>query len=342
MNTNDFDYFLPKSLIAQEPIKCRDHSRLMVLDKGTNKIKDKFFYDLPDYLKPGDVLVFNDTKVIPARIYGRAIKSNKDVELLLLSKGKDGTWKALVKPGKRMKIGDTFSINSKLGNNVEGEILDIEDDGIRIVRLSGDYELENIGELPLPPYINAKIPDPNRYQTVYSKYDGSVAAPTAGLHFTNELLERLTDLGIKLAYVTLHVGIGTFKPVAVDNVNDHKMHSEWWELNEEAVNVINDAKVNGNRIISVGTTSARLLEHASTKQSSKYLKADSGWADIFIYPGYEFKIIDGLITNFHLPKSTLLMLISAFASRDFIFDAYRRAIESEYRFYSFGDAMFIM
>ena len=342
MNTNDFDYFLPKSLIAQNPIEPRDHSKLMILDRGKNDIEHKSFYDFPNYLNPGDVLVFNNTRVIPARVFGKSKSSSKDVELLLLNEEKDNTWKALVKPGKRMKIGDVFYVKSKLDSDILGEILDIDDEGIRTVRFEGEYDLENIGEIPLPPYISKKIQDTNRYQTVYSKYEGSVAAPTAGLHFTHELLQLLNDQGIKLAYVTLHVGIGTFKPVVVDNVSEHKMHSEWWELNQETSDIINNAKLNGNRVISVGTTSARLLEHAATNQKSNLLKPDSGWADIFIYPGYEFKIIDALLTNFHLPKSTLLMLISAFYDKDTIFQAYEEAIKSEYRFYSFGDAMFIV
>jgi S-adenosylmethionine:tRNA ribosyltransferase-isomerase len=342
MNTNDFDYFLPKSLIAQNPIEPRDHSKLMLVNRKSSTVSHGFFYDLPDYLIEGDVLVFNNTKVIPARIYGLSEKSNAHIELLLLSREEKGTWKALVKPGKRMRIGDSFKVISKKGNTINGEVLDIYDDGSRLIDLSGIYELEDIGEIPLPPYIHKKIEDPNRYQTVYSKYDGSIAAPTAGLHFTNELLQKLTDLGVKFAYVTLHVGVGTFKPVSVDNIQDHKMHSEWWKLSNKAANIINDAKMNSNRIISVGTTSARLLEHVATKQNSKYVKADSGWADIFIRPGYEFKMVDGLITNFHLPKSTLLMLISAFSSKDIIFNAYNVAIESDYRFYSFGDAMFII
>lgn len=342
MNTNDFDYFLPKSHIAQSPIEPRDHSKLMVLNRRKNEILHKSFYDLPNYLKTGDVLVFNNTRVIPARVFGKSKPSNKDVELLLLHEEKDKTWKALVKPGKRMKIGDVFYVKSKLGNDILGKILDIDGEGIRTVKFEGEYELDAIGEIPLPPYINKKIQDTNRYQTVYSKYEGSVAAPTAGLHFTHELLQLLNDEGIKLAYVTLHVGIGTFRPVSVDNISEHKMHSEWWELNQKTVDIINNAKMNGNRIVSVGTTSARLLEHAATDQKSNLLKSGSGWADIFIYPGYEFKIVDALLTNFHLPKSTLLMLISAFYDKEAIFQAYEEAIKSEYRFYSFGDAMFIV
>ena len=342
MNTNDFDYFLPKSHIAQSPIEPRDHSKLMVLNRRKNEILHKSFYDLPNYLKTGDVLVFNNTRVIPARVFGKSKPSNKDVELLLLHEEKDKTWKALVKPGKRMKIGDVFYVKSKLGNDILGKILHIDGEGIRTVKFEGEYELDAIGEIPLPPYINKKIQDTNRYQTVYSKYEGSVAAPTAGLHFTHELLQLLNDEGIKLAYVTLHVGIGTFRPVSVDNISEHKMHSEWWELNQKTVDIINNAKMNGNRIVSVGTTSARLLEHAATDQKSNLLKSGSGWADIFIYPGYEFKIVDALLTNFHLPKSTLLVLVSSFLGYELTKKCYEIAVKEKFHFFSYGDAMLIL
>ncbi len=339
MTTDDFDYELPKELIAQTPLSKRDESKLLVLDRETGEVEHKKFYDIIDYLNPGDALVINDTKVIPARIIGEKEDTGAVIELLLL-KDLGDTWECLAKPQKRLKEGTIISFGNGL---LKAKVSEIRDEGITIVKLLYDgilmEILEKLGTMPLPPYIHEKLADQGRYQTVYAKDYGSAAAPTAGLHFTNELLKRIEEKGIKIVHVTLHVGLGTFRPVMVTDVTKHKMHTEHFIVSKEAADVLNEVKASGKRIIAVGTTSVRTLE--TIMQTNDKFVPMIGDTSIFIYPGYKFKAIDALITNFHLPKSTLVMLVSAFASRDKILNAYKIAIENEYRFFSFGDAMFI-
>ena len=339
MKTSDFDYELPERLIAQTPLKDRTSSRLMVLDRSSKTIEHKHFYDIVDMLDSNDVLVLNDTKVLPARLYGNKIDTDAFIEVLLLKDLGNNEWECLTKPAKRVKLGTVINF----GGLLKAECIDLGEEGIRKFKLIYDgilYEiLDKLGEMPLPPYIHEKLKDKDRYQTVYAKNIGSAAAPTAGLHFTNELLERLKDKGVKIAYLTLHVGLGTFRPVAVDDIKEHKMHSEFYQMTKETADLLNQAKKEGKKIISVGTTSTRTLETIMNKYNE--FRECSGWTDIFIYPGYTFKAIDGLITNFHLPKSTLIMLVSALAGKEFILEAYNEAVEKEYRFFSFGDAMFI-
>ncbi len=339
MKISDFDFELPEELIAQHAVNPRDHSRLLVLNKKEKILEYKKFYDIIDYLKKGDVLVINRTKVIPARLLGH--KENGVVlECFLLKRYDLYTWEVLLKPAKKLKIGQKIIF---LEGILEAELLEIKDDGNRVVKFSfeGRFEeiLDRLGEMPLPPYITEKLEDKNRYQTVYAKEGESVAAPTAGLHFTKELLEKIREKGIIIAEVFLDVGLGTFRPVKVENVLDHKMHSEKYRVPEETAKIVNEAKKNGNRVIAVGTTSVRTLESAAYENGK--LMADEGNTSIFIYGNYKFKIVDAIITNFHLPKSTLIMLISAFGGKEFIFEAYKKAIEEKYRFYSFGDSMFI-
>lgn len=341
MKTSDFSYDLPQNLIAQDPLINRSDSRLMIVNRSENNYKDKHFTDILDYLKEGDCLVLNNTKVIPARLIGIKEETQAKVEIFLLRRVSDCSWETLVKPGKKLKEGAKVSFGDGLLRAVIKEVLP---DGNRIVDFiyEGIFEeiLDKLGEMPLPPYITHKLADKDRYQTVYAKYKGSAAAPTAGLHFTNDLLEKILDKGIKIAYVTLHVGLGTFRPVKVDDVTKHNMHSEWFEVSEEAAQIINETKKNGGKVICVGTTSCRTIESASNEDG--VVKACSGDTNIFIYPGYKFKVLDGLITNFHLPESTLLMLVSALCSKDFILECYKHAVDVEYRFFSFGDAMFIL
>jgi len=340
MKLSDFYYDLPEELIAQEPIEQREMSRLMVLDKTTGSLEHRIFRDIIDYLEKGDCLVLNDTRVIPARLLGEKEDTGGKIEFVLIKRIKDDIWEVILKPGRRAKPGARFVFGNGL---LKAEVLEVVEGGNRVVRFEYDgiFEqiLDRVGIVPLPPYITKKLDDSERYQTVYSKHKGSAAAPTAGLHFTKELLERIAEKGISLAYVTLHVGLGTFRPVKTENIQDHKMHSEYYRIDEEACNKINEAKNNGKRVIAVGTTSCRVLETAGDETG--FVSPHSGWTDIFIYPGYKFKVIDALITNFHLPESTLLMLVSALAGKDKIFKAYESAIKERYRFFSFGDAMFI-
>lgn len=340
MDIKDFYYDLPNELIAQTPLKDRAASRLMVLNRETGEILHRHFYDIVDYLNKGDCLVMNNTKVIPARLYGTKENSGGKIEFLLLKRIDVNTWEVILRPGKKAKVGSRFVFGNGALN---AEIIEVRDDGNRIVRFEfeGIWEelLDKLGEMPLPPYIKEKLKDKNRYQTVYSKIEGSAAAPTAGLHFTDELLDKLRKKGVKIAFVTLHVGLGTFRPVSVDKIEDHKMHSEFYEISPKAANTINETRKNGGRIVCVGTTSVRTLE--SSSNDNGIVAAGSGDTAIFIYPGYKFKTVDSLITNFHLPESTLLMLISAFYDRDSIMKAYHEAIAEKYRFFSFGDAMFI-
>lgn len=340
MDVKDFDYYLPEELIAQDPLEDRSSSRLMVLDKKTGEIQHKIFKDILDYLKPGDCLVLNNTKVIPARLFGVKEGTQAKIEILLLKRKENDIWETLVKPGKKAKPGTKIIFGDGL---LVGEVIDVVEDGNRLIQFSyeGIFEeiLDQLGQMPLPPYITHTLKDKNRYQTVYAKYDGSAAAPTAGLHFTKELLEKVKAKGIDIAEVTLHVGLGTFRPVKVENVLDHHMHSEFYMVSAEAAEKINATKDRGGRIISVGTTSTRTLESAADENGR--LKECSGWTEIFIYPGYRFKLIDCLITNFHLPQSTLVMLVSALAGREHVLAAYEEAVKEKYRFFSFGDAMFI-
>ena len=340
MKTDDFDFELPERLIAQTPLKKRDDSKLLILDKETGKIEDKKFSDIIDYLDSNDVLVMNNTKVIPARLYGVKEETNALIEILMLKETLENCWECLVKPAKRVKLGTVVSF----GNGIlKAECIRVGEEGIREFKLVYKgilYEiLDSLGEMPLPPYIHEKLEDKDRYQTVYAKYNGSAAAPTAGLHFTPELLKKLEEKGVKIANVTLHVGIGTFRPVNVEDVNNHVMHSEYYEMSKEVADLLNETKNNGNNIISVGTTSTRTLETIYSLYNE--FKECSGWTQIFIYPGYKFKAIDKQITNFHLPKSTLVMLVSALAGKENIMKAYKHAVENEYRFFSFGDSMFI-
>lgn len=340
MDVKDFDYDLPEELIAQDPLEDRSSSRLMVLDKKTGEVSHHVFKEIVKYLRPGDCLVLNNTKVIPARLFGVKEGTMAKIEILLLKRRQNDVWETLVKPGKKAKPGTKIIFGDGL---LIGEVIDVVDDGNRLIQFSyeGIFEeiLDKLGQMPLPPYITHQLKDKNRYQTVYAKYDGSAAAPTAGLHFTKELLQQVKDKEVDIAEITLHVGLGTFRPVKVDNVLDHHMHSEFYMVSQEAADKINNAKKNGGRIISVGTTSTRTLEAASDENGM--LKECSGWTDIFIYPGYRFKVIDCLITNFHLPQSTLVMLVSALAGREHVLNAYKEAVEERYRFFSFGDAMFI-
>ncbi len=340
MKTSDFYYDLPKELIAQTPVEPRDSSRLLVLNRNDSSINHRHFYDIVDYIHEGDLLVANDSRVLPARIYGIKDETGARVEFLLLKQISGNRWETLCKPGKKAREGAKFTFGDGI---LKAEIAEVKDDGNRIV----DFEcidnifaaLDKIGQMPLPPYITAELKDKERYQTVYSHELGSAAAPTAGLHFTSELMDKIQAKGAKIAYVTLHVGLGTFRPVKVDDVTNHKMHSEHYEIPEETAKLINETKKNGGRVIAVGTTSCRTLESVATYFGE--IKPCSGYTDIFIYPGYDFKVLDGLITNFHLPESTLIMLVSAFAGYDNIMNAYKTAVEEKYRFFSFGDAMFI-
>ena len=339
MRLSDFDYSLPSSLIAQTPMEPRDHSRLMSLSRADGGMRHHRFYELPDMLRPDDVMVFNDSRVMPARLRGRR-EAGGSIELLLLSRLSPGVWRAIGRPGRLLRPGAAFEVSGR-GGSISGEVLEIEPDGERIVKLDGEERLHDVGETPLPPYITETLADSERYQTVYAREEGSAAAPTAGLHFTDGLLERVRDMGVQTVFVTLHVGWGTFRPVKDDDITEHKMHAEYYELSQEAVDAICRAKAEGRRVISVGTTAVRLLEHAASLSGDRLPQAGSGWADIFITPGHRFKVVDALITNFHLPRSTLLMLVSAFSSRDIMLSAYAEAVAREYRFYSFGDAMFI-
>ncbi len=341
MFLKDFYYDLPEELIAQDPLSDRSSSRLMVVDRRNGELKHDVFKNIIEYLKPGDCLVLNDTKVIPARLFGTRKDTGAAIEILLLKRISDTDWECLVKPGKKARTGCELTFGEN--NALEGKIVDVWEDGNRIIRFSFDGIFEEIldalGQMPLPPYIKHKLQDKNRYQTVYAKHEGSAAAPTAGLHFTNELLKQIEKSGVNIAKVTLHVGLGTFRPVKEENILDHHMHSEYYVIGEEAAETINKAKENGGRIICVGTTSTRTLESAADENG--HIAACSGWTDIFIYPGYKFKITEALITNFHLPESTLLMLVSAFSSRGIIMNAYEEAVREKYRFFSFGDAMFL-
>lgn len=341
MQTSDFFYELPQELIAQTPLEPRDSSRLMILNKSDGSIEHKIFRDIIDYLNPGDCLILNDTRVIPARIYGVKEETGAVVEFLLLNQRENNVWECLCKPGKRAKIGTKFVFGEGV---VKCEVIDVTDDGNRIIHFDCDSKeiyniLDKIGKIPLPPYITEELKDGERYQTVYSRELGSAAAPTAGLHFTKDLLSRIKAKGVKIGYVTLHVGLGTFRPVKVEDVTKHKMHSEHYHISKETADLINETKKNGGRVISVGTTSTRTLESVATKNGC--ICEDEDNTSIFIYPGYKFKCIDALITNFHLPESTLIMLVSALAGYDNIMNAYNIAVNEKYRFFSFGDAMFI-
>ena len=340
MKTSDFAYDLPEELIAQDPLSDRASSRLMILDKQTGKITHRIFRDITEYLKPGDCLVLNDTKVIPARLIGEREETGGKVEVLLLKRGEDNVWETLVKPGKKAKPGTRLVFG---GGLLRAEVVDIVEEGNRLIRFEyeGIFEeiLDQLGQMPLPPYITHKLKDKNRYQTVYAKYEGSAAAPTAGLHFTTELLQQIEQMGVSIARVTLHVGLGTFRPVKVDDVEQHHMHTEFYRVTKEAADQINKTKQAGGRIICVGTTSCRTIESAT--DDNGVIHPGEGDTSIFIYPGYRFKMLDCLITNFHLPESTLLMLVSALAGKEHIMAAYEEAVKERYRFFSFGDAMFI-
>ncbi len=340
MNVKDYDYDLPEELIAQDPLEDRSSSRLMVLDRQTGDVEHRHFTDILEYLHPGDCLVINNTKVIPARLFGVKEDTQAKIEVLLLKRKENDIWETLVKPGKKAKPGTKLVFGDGL---LTAEVVDVVEEGNRLIQFhyDGIFEeiLDQLGQMPLPPYITHQLKDKNRYQTVYAKYDGSAAAPTAGLHFTKELLQKVKDMGVDIAEVTLHVGLGTFRPVKVENVLDHHMHSEFYMVSQEAADKINRAKENGHRVIAVGTTSTRTLEAAADENGR--LHETSGWTEIFIYPGYQFKVIDALITNFHLPQSTLVMLVSALAGREHVLHAYEIAVKERYRFFSFGDAMLI-
>ena len=339
MDKKDFYYDLPEELIAQTPLKNRSESRLMRLNKRTGEISHDHFYDLPKFLKKGDCLILNDTKVMPARLYGTKEDTGGAIEFLLLKKRSLDEWEVILRPGKRAKPGARFVFGE---GELKAEIIDVVNDGNRIVKFFYDGVFENVldklGEMPLPPYITEKLEDKDRYQTVYAKHTGSAAAPTAGLHFTDELLKEIAAMGVNIGYVTLHVGLGTFRPVKADNILDHKMHSEFYVMPEETAELIKRTKAEGGRVVSVGTTATRVLETVGAKGE---IKEDSGWTDIFIYPGIKFNVVDALITNFHLPESTLIMLVSAMAGRENVLNAYNEAVKERYRFFSFGDAMFI-
>lgn len=341
LTTEDFDYDLPQELIAQTPLKERDQSRLLVLDSKTGKYQDDYFYNVIDRLNPGDALVMNDSRVMPARLYGVKPETGGHVEVLLLNNTDGDNWETLVKPAKRAKVGtEIYFGDGKLTATVTEEL----EHGGRMIEFHYDgifmEILDQLGEMPLPPYIKEKLDDPEMYQTVYSREIGSAAAPTAGLHFTRELLKKIEDKGVKLVYLTLHVGLGTFRPVSEENIEDHKMHSEFYRLTEDAAKTLNEVKANGGRVVATGTTSIRTLETIGTKFNGE-IRADSGWTDIFIKPGYKWQVVDAFITNFHLPKSTLVMLVASFTGRENILNAYRHAVSEKYRFFSFGDAMFI-
>lgn len=341
MDVKDFYYDLPQELIAQDPLEDRSSSRLMVLDKITGEVEHRHFKDITEYLRPGDCLVINNTKVIPARLYGVKEGTETKIEILLLKRKENDIWETLVKPGKKCKIGTKIVFGEGI---LTGEVVDIVEEGNRLIQFhyEGIFEeiLDRLGQMPLPPYITHQLQDKNRYQTVYAKYDGSAAAPTAGLHFTPELLQQVRDMGVEIAEVTLHVGLGTFRPVKETDVLKHHMHSEFYKIEQSEADKINKAKKEGHRVIAVGTTSTRTLESAADENG--FLTEKSGWTEIFIYPGYQFKVIDALITNFHLPESTLVMLVSALAGREHVLAAYETAVEEKYRFFSFGDAMFIV
>ncbi|AVQ38974.1 tRNA preQ1(34) S-adenosylmethionine ribosyltransferase-isomerase QueA [Clostridium botulinum] len=340
MKVKDFDFYLPEELIAQHPMEKRDEARLLVLDKKTGEIEDKIFKDILDYLTPNDCLVLNNTRVLPARLIGSKEETGGKMEFLLLKRKEKDVWETLVKPGKRAQIGARFIFGN---GELKAEVIGMGEEGSRIVKFyyEGIFEeiLDQLGQMPLPPYIKEKLDDKEMYQTVYSKEEGSAAAPTAGLHFTEELLEKIKEKGVKLAFLTLHVGLGTFRPVKVEDIQEHIMHSEYYKMDKETAKIINTTREKGGRVIAVGTTSCRTLETIGDIEGK--VKEQSGWTDIFIYPGYKYKVVDALITNFHLPQSTLLMLVSALAGRDNIMNAYNMAVEKEYRFFSFGDAMFI-
>lgn len=340
MKVKDFDFYLPQELIAQHPMEKRDESRLMVVDRKSGQIEHKIFKDILAYLNEGDCLVLNNTRVLPARLIGEKESTGGKIEFLLLRRIEGDTWETLVKPGKKAKIGARFIFGS---GELKAEVKSMGEDGSRIIEFEYDgiFEevLDNLGQMPLPPYITERLEDKERYQTVYSKEKGSAAAPTAGLHFTEELLKEIKEKGIKIAFVTLHVGLGTFRPVKVENIQDHHMHSEYYTMSKETADIINSTKENGGKIIAVGTTSCRTLETIGDENGR--VRETSGWTNIFMYPGYKFKVVDRLITNFHLPQSTLIMLVSAFSSRENIINAYKEAVENKYRFFSFGDAMFL-
>ena len=340
MKVTDYYFDLPQDQIAQDPLEDRSSSRLLVLDKETGEYSHHVFREITEFLKPGDCLVLNNTKVIPARLFGEKEGTQAKIEILLLKRRENDVWETLVKPGKKAKVGTKIIFG---GGLLVGEVIDIVEEGNRLIQFTyeGIFEeiLDQLGQMPLPPYITHQLKDKNRYQTVYAKYDGSAAAPTAGLHFTPELLQQVKDMGVDIAEVTLHVGLGTFRPVKVDNILEHHMHSEFYMVTQEAADKINNAKKNGHRVICVGTTSCRTIESAADENGM--LKESSGWTEIFIYPGYQFKVLDCLITNFHLPESTLLMLVSALAGREHVLAAYEEAVKEGYRFFSFGDAMFI-
>lgn len=340
MKVSDFDFELPEELIAQHPLEKRDSSRLMVLDKKTGSIEHRSFHDVIEYLNEGDTLVLNNTRVMPARLIGEKEETGGKIEFLLLKRIEGDKWECLAKPGKRAKIGQSFTFGE---GKLKCKVVDIIEEGNRIIEFSYDgiFEqvLDELGEMPLPPYITEKLDDKERYQTVYSKEKGSAAAPTAGLHFTNELLDQIKAKGVNIAYVTLHVGLGTFRPVKVEDINEHVMHSEYYHLDKENADLINETKKRGNKIIAVGTTSTRTLETIGDENG--FVREQSGWTDIFIYPGYKYKVIDELITNFHLPESTLIMLVSALAGKENVMNAYNTAVKEKYRFFSFGDSMII-
>ena len=341
MNTKDFDFDLPEELIAQTPLEVRDASRLLILDRKKRTLTDSHFDSILDQLQPGDALVMNNTRVLPARLYGQKPDTHGHVELLLLKNTQGDQWEVLAKPAKRLRVGAKIEFGD--GRLLATVVEELEQGG-RIVEFSYDgiflEVLESLGEMPLPPYIHEKLEDRERYQTVYAKENGSAAAPTAGLHFTEDLLQKIEAKGVHLVYLTLHVGLGTFRPVSVDNLDEHEMHSEYYQFSQEAADTLNQVKAKGGRVVAVGTTSIRTLETIGNKFDGQ-LKADAGWTNIFIKPGYEFKVVDAFSTNFHLPKSTLVMLVAAFAGRDFVLEAYRHAVEERYRFFSFGDAMFL-
>ncbi len=341
MKTSDFYYALPEELIAQDPLEDRSSSRLLVLNKETGEREHRVFKDIIEYLKPGDCLVINDTKVIPARLIGERVGTGAKIEVLLLKRKENDIWETLVRPGKKMKVGAQVSFGNGL---LTGEVIDVVEEGNRLIqfRYEGIFEevLDQLGQMPLPPYITHQLKDRDRYNTVYAAHEGSAAAPTAGLHFTPELLEQIQKKGVDIARVTLHVGLGTFRPVKVEDVTDHHMHSEFYQIDEEAAEKINRAKNGGGRVICVGTTSCRTIESAAAEDG--HLEPCSGWTEIFIYPGYQFKMLDCLITNFHLPESTLIMLVSAIAGREHVLEAYEEAVKERYRFFSFGDAMFLV
>ncbi|KKF49464.1 tRNA preQ1(34) S-adenosylmethionine ribosyltransferase-isomerase QueA [Streptococcus uberis] len=341
MHTNDFDFDLPEELIAQTPLEKRDSSKLLIIDHQTKEMTDSHFDQIVDQLNPGDALVMNNTRVLPARLHGEKPDTHGHVELLLLKNTKEDQWEVLAKPAKRLKVGSKVSFGD---GRLTATVIEELDHGGRIVEFSysGIFleVLESLGEMPLPPYIHEKLEDSERYQTVYAKENGSAAAPTAGLHFTEALLKKIKDKGVHLVYLTLHVGLGTFRPVSVDSVDEHEMHSEFYHLSEEAAQTLRQVKANGGRLVAVGTTSIRTLETIGTKFDGD-IQADSGWTNIFIKPGYQFKVVDAFSTNFHLPKSTLVMLVSAFAGREFVLEAYQHAVNEKYRFFSFGDAMFV-